>query len=83
VIVVIIKDLREGGADNPVCAVLRSAGILPAGFIASAAEIGPVPQLCFLKSFLCVSAFIFSVFFHPQKVHYNALFAKIRPQHAL
>jgi len=25
----------------------------------------------------------FPVFFHHQKVHYNALFAKIRPQHAL
>jgi hypothetical protein len=26
---------------------------------------------------------IFSVFFHPQKVHYNALFTKISPKHAL
>src|ERR1700678_3511520 len=47
-------------------------------------------SLIFLKSFLCVlcvSALrvfpVFSCFFPSQKLHYNALFAEIRPQHAL
>ena len=40
------------------------------------------PQIFSLRlSELCVARF--SVFFRPQKVHYNALFPKIRPQHAL
>jgi hypothetical protein len=39
-----------------------------------------------LLGFLCVSGFsarVFRVFFQPQKVHYNALFIKISPKHAL
>ena len=41
-----------------------------------------LPQIFSLR--LCVSAFSpFSVFFLLPKVHYNALFTKIRPKHAL
>jgi hypothetical protein len=40
-------------------------------------------RIVFLRA-LCVSALsAFATFFRPQKVHYNALFTKFRPQHAL
>jgi hypothetical protein len=56
---------------------------------------GICPSPISLKSFPCVSApdpeasgfgtalTAFSAFFLPQKVHYNALFTKFRPKHAL